>query len=211
MIAHIYPSMLQAVSGRGYAGCLDGCFQGWRGGDMQHPGYELPRIHIPRTWVNKGKKKGPGSQGTRPETNLALPSHRSTDRRHAPVGPVRVENLFRLRAQQRTHVLHGLPNGNALSYWSGILRHRSVVAHRFLLSLCLVAGRECVFRVAGPSLEGGQVAVLRLHAASTGHVTAAAYSWERGERITQLQYFYNFLGELRRTPCLRTSQNSPSS
>jgi hypothetical protein len=144
MIAHIYPSMLQAVSGRGYAGCLDGCFQGWRGGDMQHPGYELPRIHIPRTWVNKGKKKGPGSQGTRPETNLALPSHRSTDRRHAPVGPVRVENLFRLRAQQRTHVLHGLPNGNALSYWSGILRHRSVVAHRFLLSLCLVAGRECV-------------------------------------------------------------------
>jgi capsular polysaccharide biosynthesis protein len=28
MIAHIYPSVLQAVLGRGYAGCLEGCFQG---------------------------------------------------------------------------------------------------------------------------------------------------------------------------------------
>jgi hypothetical protein len=53
MIAHIYPSVLQAVSGRGYAGCLDGCFQGYRGEDMQDLRYELPRIPIPRTWVNK--------------------------------------------------------------------------------------------------------------------------------------------------------------
>jgi hypothetical protein len=30
MIAHIYPSVLQAVSGQGYAGCLEGCFQGCR-------------------------------------------------------------------------------------------------------------------------------------------------------------------------------------
>jgi hypothetical protein len=58
MIAHIYPSVLQAVSGRGYAGCLDGCFQGYRGEAMQDLGYELPRILIPRTPVNKGKKKG---------------------------------------------------------------------------------------------------------------------------------------------------------
>ena len=58
MIAHIYPSVLQAVSGRGYAGCLDGCFQGHRGEAMQDLGYELPRILIPRTSVNKGKKKG---------------------------------------------------------------------------------------------------------------------------------------------------------
>src|SRR5829696_135909 len=35
-------------------------------------------------------------------------------------------------------------------------------------------------KVASPSLEGGQVAVLRLHAASTGHVTKAAYSCVRG-------------------------------
>src|SRR5829696_1677314 len=56
MIAHIYPSVLQAVSGRGYAGCLDVCFQGCRGEGMQDLGYELPRIHIPRTPVNKGKK-----------------------------------------------------------------------------------------------------------------------------------------------------------
>jgi hypothetical protein len=32
---------------------------------------------------------------------------------------------------------------------------------------------------ASPGLEGGQVAVLRLHAASTGHVTKAAYSYVR--------------------------------
>ena len=57
MIAHIYPSVLQAVSGRGYAGCLDGCFQGHRGEAMQDLGYELPRIPIPRTSLNKGMKK----------------------------------------------------------------------------------------------------------------------------------------------------------
>ena len=60
MIAHIYPSVLQAVSGRGYAGCLDGCFQGYRGEAMQDLGYELPRITIPRTPVNKGKQKRRG-------------------------------------------------------------------------------------------------------------------------------------------------------
>jgi hypothetical protein len=60
MIAHIYTSVLQAVSGRGYAGCLDGCFQGYRDEAMQDLGYELPRINIPRTPVNKGKKEGRG-------------------------------------------------------------------------------------------------------------------------------------------------------
>ena len=60
MIAHIYPSVLQAVSGRGCAWCLEGCFQGYRGGGMQDLGYELPRIPIPRTRLNKGKKKGRG-------------------------------------------------------------------------------------------------------------------------------------------------------
>jgi hypothetical protein len=53
MIAHIYSSVLQAVSGLGYAECLEGCFQGYRGEAMQNPGYELPRIPIPRTLVNK--------------------------------------------------------------------------------------------------------------------------------------------------------------
>jgi hypothetical protein len=60
MIAHIYPSVLQAVSGRGYAGCLDGCFQGYQGEAMQDLGYELPRKSIPRTWVNKGNREGGG-------------------------------------------------------------------------------------------------------------------------------------------------------
>jgi hypothetical protein len=58
MIAHIYPSVLQAVSGRGYAGCLDGCFQGYQGEAMQDLGYELPRIHIPRSRVHRGTKQG---------------------------------------------------------------------------------------------------------------------------------------------------------
>src|SRR5215213_3450265 len=61
MISHIYPPVLQAVSsGRGYAGCLDGCFQGYRGEAMQDFGYELPRITIPRTWVNSYPWIGPG-------------------------------------------------------------------------------------------------------------------------------------------------------
>ena len=66
MIAHIYPSVLQAVSGRGYAGCLDGCFQGYRGEAMQDLGYELRRIPIPRTLVNKGKKTRKGRYKLRP-------------------------------------------------------------------------------------------------------------------------------------------------
>jgi hypothetical protein len=61
MIAHIYPSVLQAVSGRGYAGCLDGCFQGYRGEAMQDLGYKLPRILIPRTPVNRPPESVPKS------------------------------------------------------------------------------------------------------------------------------------------------------
>ena len=48
---------------------------------------------------------------------------------------------------------------------------------------------ESAFRVAGPGLEGGQVAVLRSYVASSLHVVNATYSCERGGRITQLQYF----------------------
>jgi hypothetical protein len=54
MIAHIYPLALQAVSGRGYAGCLYGCFQGYQGEPMQDLGNELPRILLLRGWVNRG-------------------------------------------------------------------------------------------------------------------------------------------------------------
>jgi hypothetical protein len=52
MIAHIYPSVLQALAVRGRTGRLEGGLQGYRGGAMQDPGYELPRIPIPRTPVN---------------------------------------------------------------------------------------------------------------------------------------------------------------
>jgi hypothetical protein len=48
MITHIYPSVLQAVSRRGYAVCLERVILGYRGGAMQDLGYELPRILIPK-------------------------------------------------------------------------------------------------------------------------------------------------------------------
>ena len=53
MIAHIYPSVLQALAGRGRTERLEGEIAGDRGEAMQDPGYELPRIPIPRTRVNK--------------------------------------------------------------------------------------------------------------------------------------------------------------
>src|SRR5829696_7397148 len=60
MIAHIYPSVLQAISGRGYAGCLDECFGGCRSEDIQDLGYELPRITIPGNSVNRGSPPSKG-------------------------------------------------------------------------------------------------------------------------------------------------------
>jgi len=41
-------------------GAWMGVFSGTEVIAMQDPGYELPRILIPRTSVNKGKKKGRG-------------------------------------------------------------------------------------------------------------------------------------------------------
>ena len=49
------------VFGPGYSHTpLGGHFRQHRTGAMQDPGYGLPRMPIPRTWVNKGKKKGRG-------------------------------------------------------------------------------------------------------------------------------------------------------
>ena len=56
---HIYPSVLHALAGRPVAGRLDGRIRGYRGADMQDPASELPRITIPRTWVNKGYGSSP--------------------------------------------------------------------------------------------------------------------------------------------------------
>ena len=63
MIAHIYPRVLQALAGRGYAGCLERVILEYRGGAMQDLGYELPRNPIPRTPVNKGKKRAARAAG----------------------------------------------------------------------------------------------------------------------------------------------------
>src|SRR5215204_7434876 len=64
--------------------------------------------------------------------------------------------------------------------------------------------------VAGPGLEGRQVAVLHLHAASAGHVMNAAYSCLRRVYVRQgtKHVRYQVSAELRRTPSMRSSQNS---
>jgi hypothetical protein len=73
MIVHIYLSVLQAGSGRGYAECLDGCFQGYWGGAMHYLGYELPRIPIPRTSVNSPQPTPrSGRYSQRPEVVLKV-------------------------------------------------------------------------------------------------------------------------------------------
>jgi hypothetical protein len=56
-IAHIYPSVLQAIVGWAMRNVWRGDFMGYWGVVMQDLGYELPRILIPRTRVNKGKEK----------------------------------------------------------------------------------------------------------------------------------------------------------
>jgi len=48
-IVHIYPSVLQALPGRGYAGYLIGVILEVLRGLIQDPASELPRIPIPRT------------------------------------------------------------------------------------------------------------------------------------------------------------------
>jgi hypothetical protein len=50
---HIYTSVLQALAGRARTGRLEGGIPGVSGRAMQDLGYELPRISIPRTSVNK--------------------------------------------------------------------------------------------------------------------------------------------------------------
>src|SRR5215210_7162433 len=64
--------------------------------------------------------------------------------------------------------------------------------------------RQVVGGVATPDLEGGQVAVLRLHAASAGHATKVAYSCLRG------MYVRYSTKHVRAPKKRRTSQNSPS-
>src|SRR5215208_642918 len=62
-------------------------------------------------------------------------------------------------------------------------------------------------KVASPSLGGGQVADLRLHAASAAHVTKAAYSWLRTKYVLQST---KEVPELRRTPFWRSSHTGDS-
>src|SRR5215208_530817 len=64
--------------------------------------------------------------------------------------------------------------------------------------------RQVVGGVATPDLEGGQVAVLRLPAASAGHATKVAYSCLRG------MYVRYSTKHVRAPKKRRTSQNYPS-
>ena len=45
-MVHIYPWELQALAGRGYAGCLEWVIPGVSGVNMQDPANELRRIPI---------------------------------------------------------------------------------------------------------------------------------------------------------------------
>ena len=71
-ITHIYPSVLQALAGRGVAGCLEWVISGVLRGFIQDPASELRRIPIPRTWVNRTKKRGPSPPTSR-EDRTAQP------------------------------------------------------------------------------------------------------------------------------------------
>src|SRR5215207_9250346 len=66
--------------------------------------------------------------------------------------------------------------------------------------------------VAGPGLEGRQVAVLHLHAASAGHVMNAAYSCLRRVYVRQGTKHVRYQGsaELPRMPRIRTSPKRSS-
>src|SRR5215218_5690624 len=80
--------------------------------------------------------------------------------------------------------------------------------------------RQVVGRVASPHLEGGQVAVLRLHAASAGRATKAPYSYPGGVYVppstkcpTSPRKLPNFLerrhGEVRHSPAQTDQDRRP--
>src|SRR5215210_1458782 len=80
-----------------------------------------------------------------------------------------------------------------------------------VLARCSYLERQVVGGVATPDLEGGQVAVLRLHAASASHVTKVAYS-RLGEILGEMYVLYGtkHAPEVRRITLPRTSVNKPS-
>src|SRR5215208_3410829 len=68
-----------------------------------------------------------------------------------------------------------------------------------VIEALLTARRQNVGRVADPGLEGGQLPVLRLHAASSRRVTFAAYSRKGAQSRARIA-----LSEVRRITLLRT-------
>ena len=60
IVAHLYPPPRVVVLTGPLRIDATGCLQLFRSGSMQDPAIRLPRIHIPRTRVNKGKNKGRG-------------------------------------------------------------------------------------------------------------------------------------------------------
>src|SRR5215210_1768074 len=74
-------------------------------------------------------------------------------------------------------------------------------------------GQRVAGEVAGPGLEGAQVAVLCLHVASIGRVTIVSYSFARRMYVrhgTKHKTEHQRSAELLRTPALRTLVNKPS-
>src|SRR5215217_2606620 len=126
-----------------------------------------------------------------------------------PVPANAVETTPTVRAR-----MNAKPTKNTVAFPTHITFEATLLiicpSHSFLaLSLLLATQPTRWGRVAIPGLEGGQVAVLRSHVASAGHVMNAAYSCLRRVYVRQGTKHVRpqVSAELRRTPCMRTSQN----
>src|SRR5918993_192700 len=82
-------------------GCLQRCYGACRGGVMQHAGYELPRILIPRTPVNKGKYRPGGYYA--PKANKCTQNAALRKRKPRRSGAFLVNRRTSLVAQTARH------------------------------------------------------------------------------------------------------------
>jgi len=107
--------------------------------------HEVRRIHLPRKSVNKGIRKSQAPK--EPDPRLTSNYYIRIDRRTLvtrSLVPFTSKTSSVLNSVPT--VLEALPQGHDLIRWWSRTPPGGhyVVAHRLLLSLCLVAGRECV-------------------------------------------------------------------
>ena len=89
MIAHIYPSVLQAVSDGAMQGAWAGVFQGYRGEAMHYLGYVLEEL------AHEGLVPQPSSRH--------IPHHRGKPR---AATPARAENPYEVVRSEFVHDQH---------------------------------------------------------------------------------------------------------